>query len=85
MCQEDVYFLELVRYIHLNPVRSGAVKGVEELDFEICGKTGTAQHAPARIDSTGDGRIGRHNLPCLFGSHGGSCKSGSISRKSLAL
>jgi len=32
MCQEDVYFLELVRYIHLNPVRSGVVKGLEALD-----------------------------------------------------
>ena len=32
MCQEDVYFHELVRYIHLNPVRVGVVKGMEELD-----------------------------------------------------
>ncbi|OGS19119.1 MAG: hypothetical protein A2219_02075 [Elusimicrobia bacterium RIFOXYA2_FULL_50_26] len=32
MCQEDVYFLELVRYIHLNPVRAGIVMAIEGLD-----------------------------------------------------
>lgn len=31
LCQEDVYLLELVRYIHLNPVRAGIVGTVEEL------------------------------------------------------
>ena len=29
--EEDPYFLELVRYIHLNPVRAGMVAGPEEL------------------------------------------------------
>lgn len=29
--EEEPYFLELVRYIHLNPVRAGAVKTLEEL------------------------------------------------------
>jgi len=29
--EEEPYFLELVRYIHLNPVRSGIVNGLEEL------------------------------------------------------
>jgi len=29
---EESYFLELVRYIHLNPVRAGIVKSLEELD-----------------------------------------------------
>ena len=32
VCQEDVYFKELVRYIHLNPVRSGIVSTIEELN-----------------------------------------------------
>lgn len=32
LCQEDAYFLELVRYIHLNPVRAGIVKNPRELD-----------------------------------------------------
>ncbi|MEW5746831.1 MAG: transposase [Nitrospirota bacterium] len=32
ICEEGTYLLELVRYIHLNPVRAGAVKTLEELD-----------------------------------------------------
>jgi putative transposase len=32
LCQEDVYLLELVRYIHLNPLRSGIVKDIKALD-----------------------------------------------------
>lgn len=31
--------------------------GVEELPFEICGKTGTAQTPPSRVDSNKNGRI----------------------------
>ena len=31
LCQEDVYLLELVRYIHLNPIRAGLVKGLDDL------------------------------------------------------
>lgn len=31
VCQEDVYFHTLVRYINLNPVRAGVVKSFEEL------------------------------------------------------
>lgn len=32
VCQEDPYLLELVRYIHLNPLRAGLVKSIDELD-----------------------------------------------------
>jgi REP element-mobilizing transposase RayT len=32
VCEEDQYLLELVRYIHLNPVRSHMVGNMEELD-----------------------------------------------------
>ena len=32
LCQEDVYFLELVRYIHLNPIRAGLVENMDRLD-----------------------------------------------------
>jgi putative transposase len=32
VCDEDIYLLELVRYIHLNPIRAAIVKSVEELD-----------------------------------------------------
>jgi REP element-mobilizing transposase RayT len=38
VCEEDPYLLELVRYIHLNPLRVGIVKGMEELDrYPWCG------------------------------------------------
>jgi hypothetical protein len=33
ICEKDEYFLELVRYIHLNPLRSGVVKGLEGYRF----------------------------------------------------
>lgn len=32
LCDEDNYLLALIRYIHLNPVRAGMVKTMEELD-----------------------------------------------------
>ena len=31
LCQEDVYLMELVRYIHLNPIRAGIVRNMKEL------------------------------------------------------
>lgn len=32
LCEEDNYLLALTRYIHLNPIRAGMVKTLEELD-----------------------------------------------------
>ena len=32
LCQEDSYLLELVRYIHLNPLRANQVSGLKELE-----------------------------------------------------
>jgi len=32
LCQEDPYLLELLRYIHLNPLRADLVKDLKELD-----------------------------------------------------
>lgn len=38
MCQEVVYLKELVRYIHLNPVRAGLVPDIQALDrYPYCG------------------------------------------------
>jgi putative transposase len=38
ICDMEPYLLELVRYIHLNPLRVGIVKSLEELeDFPWCG------------------------------------------------
>ena len=34
ICEEDSYFLELVRYIHLNPLRAGLIQDLEAL--RIC-------------------------------------------------
>ena len=33
VCEEEPYLLELVRYIHLNPLRAGMVGSMEELDI----------------------------------------------------
>ena len=32
ICEDDPYLLELVRYIHLNPLRGGIVKGIADLN-----------------------------------------------------
>lgn len=32
VCEEDSYLLELVRYIHLNPLRAGLIKNLSDLD-----------------------------------------------------
>ncbi len=32
VCEEEPYLLELVRYIHLNPLRAGMVTNLYELD-----------------------------------------------------
>lgn len=38
VCDEDIYFRELVRYIHLNPLRANLVKTLLELDdYRWCG------------------------------------------------
>jgi REP-associated tyrosine transposase len=38
ICQEDIYFKELVRYIHLNPIRVKLVSDVDELNkYPFCG------------------------------------------------
>ena len=38
LCQEEVYLLELIRYIHLNPIRAGQVNSLETLSrYKFCG------------------------------------------------
>ena len=38
VCQEDAYLKELVRYIHLNPVRAGIIQSLKELNrYAYCG------------------------------------------------
>jgi hypothetical protein len=48
LCEEDTYLLALIRYIHLNPVRAGIVRTLNELDrYPWSGHSavmGTADH-----------------------------------------
>ncbi|MBI4775514.1 MAG: transposase [Deltaproteobacteria bacterium] len=38
VCQENMYLKELVRYVHLNPIRAGLVSDLEELNtYPYCG------------------------------------------------
>jgi len=38
VCDNDTYLLELVRYLHLNPLRAGLVKSIEGLNkYQWCG------------------------------------------------
>jgi putative transposase len=38
VCEEETYLLELIRYIHLNPLRAGLVSGLDELErYPWCG------------------------------------------------
>lgn len=38
VCQEEIYLLEMVRYIHLNPIRAGLVSDLTKLDrYPYCG------------------------------------------------
>lgn len=38
LCEEEAYFRELIRYIHLNPVRAGLVESIDALDsYPWCG------------------------------------------------
>jgi len=47
VCEEDAYFMELIRYIHLNPLRARIVKTLEELDnYRWCGHHSVAQQTP---------------------------------------
>jgi putative transposase len=54
LCEEDPYLLELVRYIHLNPLRAGIVKELRQLNsYHYCGHAvlmGTTKHSWHDID-----------------------------------
>lgn len=47
VCEEDSYLLELVAYIHLNPLRGHLVTSVGKLEhYKWCGHRGIMGHAP---------------------------------------
>ncbi len=56
LCREDMYFLELIRYIHLNPLRGGIIKSLDDLSKYpysshkvIMGARGSNWYDPALI------------------------------------
>jgi putative transposase len=54
LCQQDPYLLELVRYIHLNPLRAGIVEELKVLDTYPysghCALMGKKEHAFQDVD-----------------------------------
>ncbi|MBN1625779.1 MAG: transposase [Deltaproteobacteria bacterium] len=45
LCEDDPYLLELIRYIHLNPLRAGVVKTMSELrKYQWCGHSSIMGH-----------------------------------------
>lgn len=50
LCEQDAYLLELVAYIHLNPLRAGLVSGYAEIKgFKWCGHRELLGAAPAML------------------------------------
>jgi len=56
LCEEDAYFKELVRYIHLNPLRAGLVADLSELEATSGGGAGPFMHQ--RTDQPGGTALG---------------------------
>lgn len=55
LCQEETYLLELLRYIHLNPLRSKMVEGIKELNrYKWSGHSVLAGKNKAEWQSTGE-------------------------------
>jgi len=53
LCEEDVYLKELVRYIHLNPLRAKVVKDIKELGkYRWCGHSVLMGKAQAGFQDT---------------------------------
>jgi REP element-mobilizing transposase RayT len=51
LCEEEEYLLELVRYIHLNPLRSRLVTAMPELDaYPYCGHSAIMNVKPSFAD-----------------------------------
>jgi len=54
VCQEDAYLLELVRYIHLNPMRAGILHNFNELNHYVysghCALMGRVKHPWQGVD-----------------------------------
>ena len=54
ICQEDAYLKELIRYIHLNPLRAKLVANVPELNgYRYCGHSALTGKSPREWQDTG--------------------------------
>jgi len=54
LCQEDAYLKELVRYIHLNPLRAGLVDSLKSLDtYSYCGHSTVMGRRSRKWQDTG--------------------------------
>jgi putative transposase len=62
VCEEEAYLMELVRYIHLNPLRARVVGSLQQLaSFPYCGHSGLMGKVDRYWQNTSDvlGRFGR--------------------------
>jgi REP element-mobilizing transposase RayT len=70
ICEEEPYLLELVRYIHLNPVRAGTVKSLEELrEYPYTGHSTLMNHNPRPWQAVGE-------VLSLYGAETGMARTG---------
>jgi len=64
VCEAERYFLELVRYIHLNPLRAGIVRHIDDLDeYVYTGHSALLSTVPRDWQSTDEvlAHFGRHS------------------------
>lgn len=60
VCDSDVYLLELIRYIHLNPIRAGIIKELDNLaSYRWCGHQ-------QLLEKTGCRLLAEDDVLCLF-------------------
>ena len=77
LCQEDPYFLELVRYIHLNPLRAKLVDSVEALDdYPYSGHSALMGNRPVDWQDTAAvlARFGRRKRKARIGYRAYLCE-----------
>jgi putative transposase len=70
VCEDDPYFLELVRYIHLNPIRAKLVKDLKELEaYPYSGHSALVGTIPSLWQETGQvlSRFGETRLEAIRG------------------
>ena len=76
LCQEDIYLLELVRYIHLNPLRAGIVEDLNALDrFRFAG------HSVVRAKGKYPRLVQARSLLCYWAVRELGMRMSELSRK----